>query len=423
MRKRIIPVARALFAVLAGLAVISATLSPNPQAHVALPQIGGIAWRSEWIGWAETAWKYFEPGRGVSPETGLHYATLGWRRFTDWDLGTYLRAILDAEALGLVSKEGPWGSDARIEAIIRFLEDRPLAGALPYLVYDSDSGSLPAEIGPEITNPSDAGRLLLSLDALRRARPELRDRVGTIVARYDYASLANSSYFGYDDLYPTYVSRGFAAFGFQTLRLKMISEIGGGRTVDIYGEQLPKAWVTSEPLVLALLETPGSGLDQLADSVYRAQENRYYATGEETALSEGMYFAPHYYVYEWVTTPLEQSWVAFSGSGRLDAPLVVYTKIAFAYYALYHTAFSRRLVDSVSSLSSPQGFAEGITADGQVLAFYSDKTNGMVLEAARHALQSGGVSAEARGEASNMALAIQRTWFAFCWKNGRQHVA
>ena len=44
-----------------------------------------------------------QPGVGVDNNTGLPYATAyGFYAFTDWDLGVYIQAIIDAQELNLI---------------------------------------------------------------------------------------------------------------------------------------------------------------------------------------------------------------------------------------------------------------------------------------------------------------------------------
>ncbi len=60
---------------------------------------------------ARTAWGYFTPGIGVDINTGLHYAAIPWyNHFTDWDLGSYITAMIEASKLGLLKDDGEWGA-------------------------------------------------------------------------------------------------------------------------------------------------------------------------------------------------------------------------------------------------------------------------------------------------------------------------
>ena len=65
--------------------------------------------RSYWLRLANNAWNYYQPGVSVDSATGLHSAGLGFNEFTDWDLGVYIQAIIDANKLGILSTGGVLG--------------------------------------------------------------------------------------------------------------------------------------------------------------------------------------------------------------------------------------------------------------------------------------------------------------------------
>ena len=345
----------------------------------------------DWLGWARVAWRYYQPGVGVNPSTGLHYARSDWHRFTDWDLGIYVHAILNAERLGLVARQGveDWGVDFRLEKVLRFLETRSITPTRePYMQYEAETGNVPSDIQGKAAHPSDFGRLLLALDDLRRSRPDLASRIQSIVARYDCGLITIDNWFAADDMYPFYASQGFHAFGFATPKLKDLKSLGGGSFVDVYGELIPKAWVTSEPLLAAVLGNRISPLyNDYCGRVFRAQEKRYRNTGVLTTFSEGVYPAPHYYVYQWVVISTGETWCIYAAN-RVDGPAVVYTKIAFAFHAIYRNEYTATLMGYVSRLQSSGGFYEGVMDnDRSTLPVLCDKTNGMILEAAGYALQ------------------------------------
>lgn len=339
----------------------------------------------QWLEWARIAWEYFEPGIGVNPSTGLHYATSGWHRFTDWDLGVYIQAVIDAEKLGILARDDTWGANYRLEKVLSFLESRQLsADGLPYAQYSADSGSVPGDIGGGTSTPSDSGKLLLALDDLRAYRPDLTTRINSLVGRHNFQKFADGKYFSDSDIYPWYVAQGYSAFGYSTPQLGAVESLGNGSFVDVYGLSLPKAWVTSEPLVSAILENRSGGLYRTyADRVFTAQQRRYEATGKLTAFSEGSYLAPQYYVYEWIVTTYGETWVVYA-NGKIDTVPLAYSKIAFAFHAIYDNQYTSVLVNELSPIHSTQGFYEGRTEEGARLEILSDKTNGMILAAARY---------------------------------------
>ena len=343
----------------------------------------------DWQAWAAIAWAYFQPTVGVNSNTGLNYGTSNWHRVTDWDLATYVQAILAAERLGILQPEGTWGSTRRIERILRFLETRTLTKSqLSYLQYDSETGKVPEDMRRTPVDASDWGRLLLALDDLRHARPQYEQRIVSIVSRNNSTLLGESDYFASPDIYPFYVAQGYSAFGYTTPELKDLPKLEEG-TVDVYGLLLPKAWITSDPVLLAILENRTSGIYRsYADRIYEVQRRRYQETGVLTAFGEGPYPNPPYYVYEWITTARGEKWVIQAGRERMGELEILYTKNAFAMHAIYPDDYTAELVEKVSSLSSQGGFYEGIGSDGAALKVLSDKANSMILQAAAYAIRT-----------------------------------
>ena len=56
---------------------------------------------SVWRQVAANAWNYFQPGIGVDANTGLPNSGYGVPYFTDWDLGVYIQAVMDANTTGV----------------------------------------------------------------------------------------------------------------------------------------------------------------------------------------------------------------------------------------------------------------------------------------------------------------------------------
>jgi hypothetical protein len=133
--------------------------------------------------------------------------------------------------------------------------------------------------------------------------------------------------------------------------------------------------------------------------VYRAQEERYNATGSLTAWSEGAIDVAPYYQYQWIvhvtgeTSPKPWSIVGPSQSDIASGKTpIVYTKVAFALHALYSTEYTQTLVGKLLPLTqSGSGFREGIREKtGEAIGNegwpLQDKANSMIIAAARYAL-------------------------------------
>jgi hypothetical protein len=363
----------------------------------------------DWLNWAKVAWRYYQPGKAVYPDTGLHYAHKDWHYFTDWDLGNYILAIIDADRLGIIT-EPTWTADYRIEKILQFLETRELwdnpSYQVPYLVYDAWT-RLPGyktapDISKEPTNPSDVGRLLIALNELKHYKPGLSDRINAIVGRNNIGLIAANNTGWGSGFYRYYIAQGYKAFGFDTQpvrdSLKEMEKLAAGGFVSIYNNQsLPITHVTSEPILHGIFDLHLDSIFQ--DYAYRAylvQEERFRTLGKYTAFTEGAYDNYNnigtYYLYEWIVAgSADRLWIVEKqGGGQLNIPPVVYAKAAFGFHAVYATPYTKQLVNWLLSfpIQTDYGFLEGVQEDGRILSgVVTDKTNGMIINAARYALK------------------------------------
>ena len=360
-----------------------------------------------WLQWASIAWRYYQPGVGVDSVSGLHSGTLDWHYFTDWDLGSYVCAIVDAEALGLLQRAGAWGADYRLDKVLSFLETRALRSedGLPYWAYRSADGSPGTDQSRLNTDKADQAMLLVSLDHLRIARPDLATRISSIVNRTRQAYDTTFQWNGNvkSGFYEYFYGLAYAAFGFNvSTTLREIQTLNGLGKLDVYGQMLPETDITSEPILLTMLyesDRVDPLFKEYAFDVYRAQEARYNATGTLTAWSEGAIDVAPYYQYEWVvhvtgeTSPMVWDIVGPSQSDIASGKTpIIYTKAALALDALYSTAYTRTLAEKVLPLTQTgSGFREGIREKtGEAIGNegwpVQDKTNSMIIAAARYAL-------------------------------------
>ncbi len=359
--------------------------------------------RADWLRLATNAWKYFQPGQGVDSTSGLHKAGLYYPYFTDWDLGLYIQAIIDAEKLGIVSKTGPWGADERFETLVRFLETRELTSSgVPYLWYVSATGQ-PRD--PSMGNACDSGKLLVALQNLRAYRPEFASRINSVVynrTNYEPLKQAVDTLRNSVNIYDYYVARGFAGFWperFTPIAESIINSITSAPTVtDQYGVTLPISKLTGETLLHSVFElAPNAKLMNLTQKFYLAHEARYTATGKFVAFSEGNTGLDYpSYVYEWVVYPTGQTgqtWVLKGTSPEeldVSIPPIIYLKVAVGLMAINNTQFTRSMVSYVESqLPAPStGYVDGIDENGRKLTTTIDKTNGLIIGAAEYAIRN-----------------------------------
>ncbi len=354
---------------------------------------------SVWREVAENAWKYFQPGVGVHSETGLPSATLGFPHITDWDIGVYIQAVINAEKIGLISKNGTWGADDRLEKILTFLETRTLnSQGLPFWWYSSNTGW--AEWGAN--DITDTGRLLVALNNLKMYNSSLTERVDNVTkVRPDYSVLLSNitSQITDNSIYGYIVASGFAAFWPEVSNVPdaILSNLMASPTVETYGVQLPVALISCDPLLIGVLDLPqpDQRLLNVAQQVYLAHEARYNQTKAYVAFAEGM-SGYGSFIYEWVVTSDGRTWVVHDQKGN-DHPLVksnVYTKIALSFLSIYKTDFARNMVIFLEN-NTPQptnGYCDGVNnSDPNSIWAVRDvgtNTNGLILSAARYSLAS-----------------------------------
>ncbi len=102
---------------------------PNMDSTPSVPKAPGVIKSSQtvnstvWIEVASNAWAYFQPGLGVDPNTGLPTSGYGAPYFTDWDLGVYIQAVIDAQELNLTQPDGILGFQCTNRKGYKFLRN------------------------------------------------------------------------------------------------------------------------------------------------------------------------------------------------------------------------------------------------------------------------------------------------------------
>ncbi len=101
-----------------GNSIVTALTPPKAPGTI---ETAGAMNSTVWRQVAANAWQYFQPGVGVDPNTGLpRSGGTDSPVFTDWDLGVYIQAVMDANATGVIGYDGAWGSSARLEKVVSF---------------------------------------------------------------------------------------------------------------------------------------------------------------------------------------------------------------------------------------------------------------------------------------------------------------
>jgi hypothetical protein len=365
-----------------------------------------------WKEVAAIAWRYFQPGVGVDSNTGLPRAGgTDSPNFTDWDLGIYIQAVVDATATKLIGNEGAWGSSARLETVVNFLETRELNSYnYPYWFYQAGDGKPYRANSDLATSPVDGidtGRLFVALNNLKTFNYSLAQRIDTIVKgpgnRSNYAALVpniKQESLTSNSIYFYYIANGFAGFWPNELsnatNTILNNIISAGNVTTPEGVSLPLAAILGDPLLCSVFETSyNSHLMAITRQVYLAHEAYYNKTYQDTgqgqyrAFSEGSSLST-YWVYEWVVLPDGRTWVILGGAADNNISPIIYTKIAVGFLAIYNTTYARDMVVYLEkTLPDPaNGYCEGVDESGAQLTVVGLHTNGLIIEAAKYAIQN-----------------------------------
>ena len=367
------------------------------------PVVNSTVWEEV----AAYAWAYFQPGVGVDPSTGLLYASLEFHGFTDWDLGGYIQAVIDAQELGLVGTNDSdgWGSYARFNYVLTFLETRPLNNySYPYQFYYSNGQPDLTDSCNETVDIVDIGRLLVALNNLRDFSEtynlNLTQRINNLV--YDsnnngvnYTALVpdiQSNMQNSNSIYAYYIDSGFGSFfpAVANASEDVMNNIVNSPTIQTFNVTLPDVPLTGDPLFCSVFELNNndSQLMNLAYQFYNASAAEYNATGKYAAFSEGGAIGA--YVYEWVVDPYGQVWTISSvGQTSYDMEPIIFTKIAFSFLALYNTTYARNMAIFLeAAMPEPTyGYCEGADNYGDNIANPGSNSNSLILDAALYAIQ------------------------------------
>ncbi len=366
-----------------------------------------------WWQVAKNAWQFFQPGWGVDSNTGLpRSGGSDSPVFTDWDLGVYVQAVIDANKTGLISNDGPWGSSARLEKVVGFLESRELNNAsYPYWFYQAKDGRdyhADSDLATSPVDVVDTGRLFVALHNVEAFNSSLAPRISNIVYntygnRSNYAALVpaikGDSQLS-NSVYAYYIYSGFESFWPNQLfnaTNNILNNMWKAGNVTTNGVSLPAAAVLGDPLYCSVFElnNNNSQLMYLAHQVYLAHDAYYDATLQATgkgvyrAFSEGGSLS-YSWTYEWVVFD-NRTWIILDSNGQpFQIDPIIYTKIAISFLALYNTTFSYNMVVYLErNLPDPvHGYSEGIDESGIQLTSVGINTNGLIIGAARYALQN-----------------------------------
>jgi hypothetical protein len=363
---------------------------------------------SVWRQVAANAWQYFQPGTGVDPNTGLPRAGgTDSPNFTDWDLGVYIQAAIDANKTGLIGTDGDWTASARLEKVMTFLETRDLNSYhYPFWFYQAIDGKdykVNSDTASGPVDGVDTGRLFVALNNLKAFNSSLATRINNFVYnvygnRSDYHALVASIYqqsLTSSSIYAYYITCGYASFWpteLSNATTQILNHIRSNGTIKTpEGATLPLAEILGDPLYCAVFETANnSQLMTIAQQVYTAHEMYYNVTGNYRAFSEGGSLSTHW-AYEWVVLSDGRTWTVLDESyHNFSISPMIYTKIALSFLAIYNTSYAYNMsVYLERALPDPSnGYGEGVDESGSIMSGSGLNSNGLILGAANYAIKN-----------------------------------
>ena len=368
---------------------------------------------------ARIAWQYFE--NNYQPTTGMVNAVNKYPSTTFWDMGSYLGALVAAYELEIINKEV---FDRRIRTLWKTLNGLTLfRNELPNKVYHTKTGeqvtyaNKPGEIG---YSALDLGRFLIWSEIIKERYPEHSNAVDSFVLRWQFCNVVKDGMLwgSYVDKqtnetkyvqegrlgYEEYAAKGLQLWGFDPWKAALKDPF---EKIPLYGVQVPydsrdprmlKAhnYVVTESYVLDGIELgwdlahdiKSSGIvhtdhwaADMAQNIYKVQENRFKATGILTARTEHQLDRSPYFVYDTIYTD-GYPWNTITEAGKYVPEFAaVAVKGAMGLWVLWDTPYTDILFQAVVGANDPQkGFYEGIYENGKgMINAFTANNNGILL--------------------------------------------
>ncbi len=369
------------------------------------PQVGKLS--DQELAIARQAWRYFE--QNWNEDTGLVNSADKFASVTLWDQAAAIAALVSAKELGFVTEAD---FEKKMRRTLQTLAKLQLyKGELPNKVYNSKT-LIPVNYGQldkkeEIGwSALDIGRMAIWLKIVATKYPNLTEDAEAVWKSWKVERLTKDG-----QMYGTSVSKGkesynqegrlgyesYAAYGLKLWGLdvsKALDVKSQVAFVDLYGQGVPydkrefsnseaNNYVLSEPFILDGIETGFQSLPKAyADRVLAAQESRYQATKQLTALTEDNLDRAPYFVYNTIFVN-GQAWATITDERKLSNDLrFLSAKAAIGWHVLYKSNYTQKLLDFVTNnLKTDLGWYNGYyEALGEPNKSLTANNNGVILE-------------------------------------------
>ncbi len=334
---------------------------------------------------ARQAWQYFD--RNLQPTTGLVDSVSGFASVTIWDQSAAMAALVSARELNLILNAE---FETKMSRMLTTLAKLPLyKGQLPNKVYNSKT-LIPVNYGKLTEREEigwsaiDLGRMAIWLKIVGAKYPKLKLQADAVWKHWQVPRLVKDG-----QMYGTSVVDGkeeynqegrlgyesYAAYGLKLWGLKVDKALetkANTAFVEIYGRSVPydkrdfetsgaNNYVLSEPYILDGIETGFKSLPKAyADRVLAAQEGRYQATKQLTAVTEDNLDRAPYFVYNSLFVN-GKAWANITDKRTIHDDLrFLSAKAAIGWDVLYDTPYTNKLSQFVrSQLQADGGWYNG----------------------------------------------------------------
>jgi len=334
---------------------------------------------------ARQAWSYFE--KNWNEETGLVNSVDGFTSVTLWDQAAAMAALVSAFELEIVPETE---FNEKMATALKSLAKLPLyKKELPNKVYNSKT-LIPVNYGKvdqeqEIGwSAIDLGRMAIWLKIVAAKYPQFSSEARAVWRSWDLDRLVKNG-----QMYGTSVANGeeqynqegrqgyenYAAYGLKLLGLNVDRALNPTNYlgfVNLYNTGVPydlrdaktsgaNNYVLSEPFILDGIEIGFQGLPKaFADRVLAAQEARFKATNQLTAVTEDNLDREPYFVYSSLFVN-GAPWAVITDKGKTYNQLrFLSAKASVGWHVLYNTPYTQKLFDFVqTNLKSEKGWYNG----------------------------------------------------------------
>ncbi len=356
---------------------------------------------------AKTAWAYFQ--NNWNNQTGLVNSVDNFASVTMWDQAAAIAALVSAKELNIITQKE---FETKMQRMLQTLAKLPLyKKELPNKVYNAKT-LIPVNYGQlekreEIGwSAIDLGRFAIWLKIIGTKYPQFKPQTEAVWKSWKINRLTKDG-----QLYGTAIENGkeqynqegrlgyenYAAFGLKLWGLnvdKALEYQSDAAFVNLYGQGVPydkrdaknsgaNNYVLSEPYILDGIETGFQALPKAySDRILAAQQARYQATKQLTAVTEDNLDRDPYFVYSTLFANGEP-WATITDTGKKYNNLrFISSKASVGWYVIYNNDYSRQLFNFVqNNLRSDKGWYNGFYESlNQPNKALTANNNGVILE-------------------------------------------